>query len=72
MRWWKRQNIQAPRWLLRKYEEQAEAHRQAAILAQKVRSESAGAHQIALKDRYEREARKLRRKIPKRERSNYG
>lgn len=52
---------------LAKYEEQAEAHRQAAERARSVRSEAAYAHQLELKGWYEREAEKLKREIAKRD-----
>lgn len=52
---------------LAKYPELAEAHRQAALLAQTARSEVAYAHEIEPKAWYEREAEKLRGKLSKRE-----
>lgn len=64
--WWKRQSAEELRWTLAKYEEEAEAHHQAAETARNVGSEAAYAHQMELAAWYEQEAEKVRQKLARR------
>lgn len=62
-RWQERRSVDQLRRTLTKYEELAEAHREAAELAQQVGSEAAYTHQMERTSWYEQEADKLRYQI---------
>lgn len=66
--WWKRQSAADLQRRLTKYEEEAEAHRQAAETARNIGSEAAYAHQMELKGWYEQEAEKVRQKLARQRR----
>jgi hypothetical protein len=65
--WFHRQSVEELRWLLGKIEDWAETHGRAAEWCREHGYEDARLHQMALKDRCDQDAEKLRRKLDKRE-----